>query len=237
MFKNKFIYIMIFMLAMFILIALHPPVAYASRILGITSTPTAIEETPTETPEPSTATPIPPPSETPVEPSATPETPSATPSTATATLVTATITSPSPTSTPITPYPPPPSVTPPTQTATPIITIEPPVSPTPTIPPGFPEPTSTTQPPLLPQTGVFPFDPGGFGLDWLFIFLLFVLIGLVAWVITNLLSAAFVSQTDVRAKQEISQSLSIASSLPEEQHLATAAQSGVAIEGDCAADA
>ena len=58
-----------------------------------------------------------------------------------------------------------------------------------------------------------------------------VLIGLVAWVITNLLSAAFVSQTDVRAKQEISQSLSIASSLPEEQHLATAAQSGVAIEG------
>ena len=57
-----------------------------------------------------------------------------------------------------------------------------------------------------------------------------VLIGLVAWVSTNWLSAEYVSQTNVRAEEEISQSLSITSFLPEEPPPATFAQPGIAIE-------
>ncbi|HLE52179.1 MAG TPA: sortase [Anaerolineales bacterium] len=60
--------------------------------------------------------------------------------------------------------------------------------------------------------------------------LFLVLIGLVSWGSTNWFTAGNVSQTNVRAEEEISQSLSITSSLPEEPPPATAAQPGITIE-------
>jgi LPXTG-site transpeptidase (sortase) family protein len=60
--------------------------------------------------------------------------------------------------------------------------------------------------------------------------LFLVLIGLVAWASTNWLSAGYVSQTDVHAGEEISQSISITSFMPEEPPPVIEAQPGIAID-------